>query len=203
MGAPYWCAYGQLGFGGMMEAMRSDPEALDAIIANRLAHMTARADSYAEAGVECVFVEECLSSSDLVSEADYLRFSFPSTRELLQHARDLGLRSVYYYCGAVEDRLEHLATLPADALAFEESKKDFVIDLAAVREAVGPDRPLLGNIDAVLVRDVDEAGLRREVEAQFSAAGPLLAVSAGSPLTPDTEARKLDLMVELSARFGA
>ncbi len=203
MGAPCWGAYGMLGFGGMMEAMRSDPEGLDAIIANRLAHMLARIDLYAEAGIECIFIEECLSSSDLISEADYLRFSYPSTGALLQHARDLGLRSVYYYCGAIEDRLEHLATLPADTLAFEESKKDFAIDLAAVRAAVGPERALLGNIDAVLVRDADEARLRREVEAQFAAAGPLLATSAGSPLTLDTDARKLDWMVELSARRGA
>ena len=78
-----------------------------------------------------------------------------------------------------------------------------MIDLAAVREAVGPDRPLLGNIDATFVRDATDEALSRAVEAQFAAAGPLLAVSAGSPLTPDTEARKLDLMVELSARFGA
>lgn len=200
MGAPWWAAYSRLGFGALMDVMRSDPALLDAVISNNLAHMRVRAEVYAEAGVECVFIEECLSSSDLISEADYLRFSFPSTRELLEHARGLGLRTVYYYCGAIEDRLKHLAALPADALAFEESKKGFEIDLAEVRDVVGPDRPLLGNIDAVFVRDADRCGLRRAVETQFDRAGPLLATSAGSPLTPDTDVRKLDLMVELSAQ---
>lgn len=201
--APFCAVYAHLGFAGMMEAMRNEPELLDAITANRLAHARVTLEVCAEAGIECVFVEETLSSSDLISEADYLRFSYPSARDLFGHARDLGLRTVYYYCGAIEDRLEHLAALPADALAFEESKKDFTIDLGAIRNVLGPGRPLLGNIDATFVRDAGDDALRRGVEAQFEAAGPLLATSAGSPLTLDTDVRKLDLMVELSAQCGA
>ncbi len=202
LGAPFGAAYALLGFAGLMEAMRADPALLDAIIARHLPHIRLRLDVYAEAGVECVFVEETLSSSDLISEADYLRFSYPSARDLFGHARDLGLRTVYYYCGAIDRRLEHLTALPADALAFEESKKAFEVDLGSVRRTVGADRPLLGNIDAVHVRDAGEESLRRAVEAQFDAAGPLLATSAGSPLTLDTDLSKLDLLVELSERRG-
>lgn len=199
MGTPYGAAYSRLGFGGMMEAMLTEPEMLERIIANHLARLLTRLEVYAEAGVECIFIEETLSSSDLISEPDYLRFGHPTTRDLLQRARDLGVRTVYYYCGAIEDRLEHIATLPADALAFEESKKAFEIDLGAVRRAIGPDRPLLGNIDATFVRDATDRSLRRAVEAQFEAAGPLLATCTGSPLILDTELRKLDLMVETTS----
>jgi uroporphyrinogen-III decarboxylase len=202
MGTPYWAVYSRLGFGGMMETMLTEPELLEQIIDNHLERLRTRLDVYAEAGVECVFIEETLSSSDLISEDNYLRFSFTSNRDLLEHARDLGLRTVYYYCGAIEDRLAHLAELPADALAFEESKKAFEIELADVREAVGPDRPLLGNIDATFVRDTDEAGIRRAVNAQFEAAGPLLATCTGSPLILDTSSGKLDLMVECTEQLG-
>jgi hypothetical protein len=202
MGTGWWGAYAMLGFAGMMEAMLTDPELLDTIIANRLDQLLTRLEVYSEAGVGCVFVEETLSSSDLISEADYLRFSFPAAHRLLERARELGLRTVYYYCGGIEDRLEHLARLPADALAFEESKKDFEIDLAEVRAVVGPARPLLGNIDATFIRDASDEGLERAVRAQFDAAGPLLATSAGSPLTLDTDVRTLDLMVELTAAAG-
>lgn len=194
--SPFCGLYSLLGFVGMMEAMRADPALLEAILENRLAHTMVMLDLYAEAGVECVFIEETLSSSDLISEADYLRLSLPSAHDLLTHARERGLKTVYYYCGAIEDRLEHLAQLPADALAFEESKKGFVLDLGAIREALGPDRALLGNIDSALVREGSEAAIRREVQRQFEVAGPLLATSAGSPLVTDTEPRRLDLMVE-------
>ncbi|MEA3400004.1 MAG: uroporphyrinogen decarboxylase family protein [Armatimonadota bacterium] len=195
VGAAYWSAYSALGFAGLMETMRSGPELLAEIIANRTRTLCGRLDLLAEAGVECIFTEECLSSSDLISEEDYLRFSLPAARELLQHARDLGLRTVYYCCGGVEDRLEHLAELPADVLAFEESKKGFEIDLGQVRRAIGDDRSLLGNIDATLLRDGSEETIRRAVRAQFDAAGPLLATSLGSPVTLDTEPWRIDAMV--------
>lgn len=199
VGSPYWSLYSLLGFAGLMEAMRSDPGLLEAILRRRVSIVRATLEVWAETGVPCVFVEECLSSSDLIAEDDYVRFSLPAAREVLQYARELGLRTVYYYCGGIEGRLEHLATLPADMLAFEESKKGFVIDLAEVRRVVGPERPLLGNIDAVLVRDGDEATIRRAVREQYETAGPLLAASCGSPLTLDTDPRKLDTMVEVAA----
>ena len=198
--SPFCSIYASVGFAGMMEAMGGDPELLEAITKNRLAHSRVTLEVCAEAGVECIFVEETLSSADLISEADYLRFSYPTTARLLQYARDLGIRTVYYYCGAIERRLEHIASLPADALAFEESKKSFEIELVTVRETLGPQRPLLGNMDAVLLRDAGEPTVRRAVEAQFAAAGPLLATSAGSPLTLDTSPATLDALVE-SARL--
>ncbi|MGC9317307.1 MAG: uroporphyrinogen decarboxylase family protein [Armatimonadota bacterium] len=203
VGAPYWSAYSALGFAGLMEMMRSDPDLLGEVIANRTRTLCDRLDLLAEAGIECIFTEECLSSSDLISEEDYLRFSLPAAQELLQRARDLGLRTVYYYCGAVEDRLEHIAGLPADALAFEESKKGFEIDLAQVRRIVGDDRPLLGNIDATLLRDGFQEAIRRAVRGQFDAAGPLLGTSLGSPVTLDTEPWRIDAMVAATEHVRA
>jgi len=201
-GSPFWLAYSALGFAGLMESLRTDPELLGEIIDRRAATLRATIDIWAAAGLKCVFMEETLSSSDLISEADYLRFSWPTVRGVLQHARDLGLRTVYYYCGGIDRRVEHIATLPADALAFEESKKGFAIDLSEVRRVVGPERPLLGNIDAVALRDGDEETIRRLVREQFDAAGALLAASCGSPLTLDTDPRKLDIMVEAAEECG-
>ena len=202
MASPFCGLYSLLGFAGMMEAMRADPPLLEAIAANRLAHARTVLDVYAEAGVECVFVEETLSSADLISEADYLRFSLPAAIELFEHARERDLRTVYYYCGAIDNRITHLAQLSADALAFEESKKGFEIELAAIRRVVGPERPLLGNIDAVRLRDGDAKAIQREVERQFDAGGPMIATSAGSPLTLDTDPAALDLLVKFTAALG-
>lgn len=202
-GAPFWSAYSSLGFAGLMESLRTDPTALAEIIARHVQAVCSTVQVWAAAGVRCLFVEECFSSSDLISEADYLRFSLPAARAVLQHARDLGLRTVYYYCGGIERRVEHLAALPADALAFEESKKGFEIDLAEIRRIIGADRPLLGNIDAVLLRDAEPATIRRAVREQWEAAGPLLAISCGSPLTLDTPAWKLDALVAATEHLTA
>ena len=198
-GSPYWAGYSALGFAGLMETMRQDPALLLAIIEHTLHNLLARVKVVAASGIRCLFVEECLSSSDLISEADYLKFCHPSTSELLQAARDAGLRTVYYFCGAIEDRLEHLAALPSDALAFEESKKGFAIDLGEVRRVIGPERPLLGNLDATLLRDGDADAVRRGVAEQYRQAGPLLAMSCGSPVTLDTPPTKVDMLVEATA----
>lgn len=202
IGTPYWACYSALGFAGMMETMRGDLALLLAIIERTLHNLLQRVKVVAASGLKCLFVEECLSSSDLISEADYLEFCHPFTRELLQAARDAGLRTVYYFCGGIEDRLEHLAALPADALAFEESKKGFVIDLGQVRGAVGPERPLLGNLDATVLRDGDAEAIRRAVGEQYRQAGPLLAMSCGSPVTLDTPPEKVDGLVEATAGCG-
>lgn len=202
VGTPYWAGYSALGFAGLMETMRHDPALLLAIIERTLHNLLQRVKAVAASGLRCLFVEECLSSSDLISEADYLEFCYPSTRELLQAARDAGLRTVYYFCGGIEDRLEHLAALPADALAFEESKKGFVIDLGEVRRAIGPERPLLGNLDVTLLRDGDADAIRRAVAEQYRRAGPLLAMSCGSPVTLDTAPEKVDLLVAATADAG-
>lgn len=200
---PYWACYSALGFAGLMETMRADAGLLAELVARATHNACQRVRLLAAAGTPCIFFEECLCSSDLISEEDYLRFSYPATRAVLEAARAAGMGTVYYFCGGIERRLEHLAHLPADALAFEESKKGFSIDLARVRGAVGPERPLLGNLAATLIRDADEAGIRRAVRQQFEAAGPLLAISAGSPLTLDTPTEKLDALVRATEQLGA
>ncbi|HUS80354.1 MAG TPA: uroporphyrinogen decarboxylase family protein, partial [Armatimonadota bacterium] len=203
LGAPYWGCYSRLGFAGLMETMRTDRGLLGAMIERITHNAVQQVRLIAGSGARCLFIEECLSSSDLISEDDYLRFSYPAAERVLSAAREAGLRTVYYYCGGIEGRLGHLARLPADALAFEESKKGFAVDLARVREAVGPERPLLGNLDATLVRDLEGGGIARVVRGQFEAAGPLLATSCGSPLTLDTPPEKLDALVAATEALGA
>ena len=117
-------------------------------------------------------------------------------------ADHMGFRVVYYYCGSVEGRLEYLAHLPADALAFEESKKGFTIDLGRIREALGSDRLLFGNTDAVLLRDGSAAQIAAEVARQYAAAGPRFVVSQGSPATLDTPPEKLDVLGRVCESAG-
>ncbi len=193
-GAPFWHCYSRLGFVGLMAGLRERPDLVDAWAQADLQRLLAGAAALRHAGVSCMFVEECLSGADLISVADYRRHAWPATRDLLAGLRDMGFRVVYYYCGSVEGRLEYLAHLPADALAFEESKKGFTIDLGRIREALGPDRLLFGNTDAVLLRDGSAAQIAAEVARQYAAAGPRFVVSQGSPATLDTPPEKLDVL---------
>lgn len=201
LGSPLWHAYSRLGFLGMMVALRERPDVLEALCELSLRQSLAQAEALRHAGIPCIYVEECLSSADLISPEDYLKIAYPPTRDLIHGLKQLGLRVVYYYCGSPASRLEHLGALQADALAFEESKKGFVIDLGQIRAELGPQQLLYGNTSAVLLRDGSPERIAADVRRQWDAAGPRLVVSMGSPATPDTPPAKLDALARGAAEL--
>ena len=202
-GAPYPAAYRHLGFHGLMVAMRERPEIVIAIAERTLANTLVSAAAARTAGLEVAFVEEWACGADLISPGDYRTFAWPFERELCRGLKELGFRVVFYFCGSIQDRLDELARLDADALAFEESKKGWTVDIGAVREQLGPGRCLFGNIDAVLVRDGSPETLAAEVRRQIERAGPRSFVtSIGSPLTLDTAPEQLDALVHATHAYG-
>jgi len=157
-------------------------------------------DYYRALGVDCVFMEECLSSADLLSQRQYDEFVFPTTRAALEAVRAHGFKSVFYMCGDVMPRIDRVAELPFDAFAVEESKKGFVLEIGEVRRVLGPKPTLFGNIDVRLVRDGARGEIAREVRRQRTAAGTdgRFVLSIGSPFTLDTPPHKIDLLTEVT-----
>jgi uroporphyrinogen-III decarboxylase len=201
-GAPYPAAYRHLGFYGLMLAMRERPDIVLAIGERTLANTLAWAAAARNAGLELVFVEEWACGADLIGPADYHTFAWPFERDLCRGLRELGFRTVFYFCGSIADRLDRIAALEADALAFEESKKDWTVDIAAIRKELGPERCLFGNMDVVLLRDGSPDAVNREVQRQIESAGPgAFVVSLGSPVTLDTPPGQVDLLMR-AARAG-
>ena len=198
MGSPFWSCYSALGFAGLMKAVIETPDLLHRLQERSLRDNLESAKAVKQVGIETIFIEECLSSHDLISTQHYLDLVLPYTRRLLEGLRALGLKTVYYYCGDVLPRIPYLKELPFDALSVEESKKGFEIDMGAVRKAAGEDIVLVGNIDASLIRDATKEQIEAEVRRQVAAAGAHgnFIVGIGSPLTLDTEPEKLDFLVQ-------
>ena len=197
LSAPYPAAYNLLGFSGLMVALREQPGLVAAIAERSLANSVAHATAARHAGLDLIFVEQWACSADLISPTDYLTLVWPFERDLCRELKRLGFRIVFYFCGSTEDRLEKLLELEADALAFEESKKGWVIDLAEIRRRAGPERCLFGNLDAVRARDLPAAPLTAGVHRLIDAIGPAAFVtSLGSPLTLDTPPAKLDIVMQ-------
>jgi uroporphyrinogen-III decarboxylase len=78
----------------------------------------------------------------------------------------------------------------ADALALEESKKHFTIDIADVAELVDGRMALFGNVDAIgLMESSSDADLQAEIARQCEAGvrnGRRFVLCTGSPITPRT-----------------
>ncbi len=202
LGSPYEYIM-VLGFVGMMEAMRRDPGLIAAIVERALHNDIEYSKLIAAAGVSGVFIEQCWASSDLISEKDYCRFALPADEELVEELKEQGFEVVFHMTGGIEGRLPHLRELGVDAIALEDSKKNFEVDIGRVRREIGEETALWGNINPVIIRDGPAERIEAEVRRQFEAAGPPFVVSCGSPLTLDTTVENVNVMLQAAAGLPA
>lgn len=193
LNGPFWLCYYLLGFEGLMVMPRLEPVLFHYLMQRQTDAALAKARSLAAAGVDCLFVEECLTSADMLSPEQYDELVLPYSRQLFAEVHRLGLPSVLYYCGDVMPRLERLVELGPSALAVEESKKGFTIDLAAVAAGVGKSMALFGNIDVCRFAAWSDEELQRQLAQQQLAARPARAfiASIGSPFTPETPLERM------------
>jgi uroporphyrinogen-III decarboxylase len=126
---------------------------------------------------------------------------------VVDEIRVLEMDSIYYYCGNPEGKWEHILTVGADALALEESKKGFLIEIDDVVTRVNGRCAVLGNLDAVgVLQDGTAEQLRAEIARQIKAGrrnGSRFIMSVGSPVTPGTAVERVRLYCELTRDLGS
>jgi uroporphyrinogen-III decarboxylase len=201
---PFWSTYGLLGFQGMMVMMREKPDLFTYLMQRRGRQRMEVLAGHAAAGVQYLWLEECLSSADLISPRDYERFAFATAGPYIAEAKRLGLTVVLYYCGDVMSRLPWLKRLGMDALAVEESKKGFSVDIADVIAGAGDTCCVFGNVDAIEVmfegtRETIQAEVFRQLRLGRQAKGFVLC--QGSPFTLDTPPDKVGWFVSCGRRI--
>jgi uroporphyrinogen-III decarboxylase len=150
-------------------------------------------------GAEVIWVVDGLS--DMISARDFETLSLPHLHIVMEEIRQAGLRSIFYFTGDPAGKLDLILSLGADALAFEDPKKGFEVDVVALARRVKGRATLFGNLDAVgVLQDGTEGQLREEVKRQLAAA-PLNAgrfvMSIGSPVTPGTSVERCRLFCDL------
>ncbi len=203
---PFWSTYSLLGFQGMMVMMRDDPALFSYLMERRSRQRMEMLKGLTRAGVQYVWMEECLSSADLISPRDYERFAHATAGPTIAEAKRLGLTVILYYCGDVIPRLPWLKRLGMDALAVEESKKGFTVDIADVIAGVDGACCVFGNVDAVQVmfdgtRGTIQAEVHRQLTLGQQAHGFVLC--QGSPFTLDTPPGKVAWFVHCARQFNS
>lgn len=150
-------------------------------------------------GADAVWIEECLS--DQISPDQYTAINTPALRAITETAASYGLATIYYFCGNPFDRMELILDSGSDAIALEESKKGFEIDIENVVECVQGKCTLFGNLDAynILEKGSDDY-LRYEISRQIKAGrknGSRFVMSLGSPITPGTPIERVSQYCDL------
>jgi len=198
--SPLYACHRLWGYHGFMTALVDDPDLVRYACGKHCERSGRHIEEAAAMGSEIVWIEECLL--DAVSPDTYMALCVPYAASLIDAIRGAGMRSVYYYCGDPKGRLGMLVGAGPDAIALEEGKKGFRIDIGEVADFVAGRCALFGNVDAIwLLPDCSERELRLELRRQAEAGRRnkgRFVHGIGSPVTPGTPAAKVRLFCEMA-----
>jgi uroporphyrinogen-III decarboxylase len=203
--APLWLTYHLWGFEGMMEMIATQPRLVLYACERFMAHGVRAIREAACQGAAGIWIEDCLT--DMISERDFRALNVPFLRRLNDEIQQAGMQSIHYFCGNPAGKWQALLEIGTDALALEESKKGFRIDIAEVAERVNGRCALLGNLDAIhLLPDAAEDALKAEIERQMEAGrrnGGRFVMSIGSPVTPGTSVSRVRRYCDLARELAS
>lgn len=155
----------------------------------------------AAAGVDGIWIDDAMATSDMISVEHYERFSLPYITEMVREIQAAGCKAVLVYFGGVMDRLDQIASTGADALAAETAMKNYTNDIDEIAASIGGRMSLFGNIDpfGVLEKGTD-AALAAEVARQAAAGRKArgFVMCTGSPITPGTPLARVQRFIELA-----
>jgi hypothetical protein len=195
---PFSDAYDLLGFQGLMLIQHDRPALFHHLLVRKLAQSREVMAAWAATGIHGVYVEEVFTGADLISPASYDEFVFAYNQPYFRHMREQGLLPIHYVCGDVIPRLDRIMALDIAAVAVEESKKNFRIEIQDVVDRVAGRAAILGNIDTVhFGTRATMAEMAAEVkrQARIGARARGFVVSTGSPFPLDTNPRLIDTLV--------
>jgi hypothetical protein len=192
------------GFDDMMVNIKVNPDLVTYACRRYLEQHKATMRRAALLGAQGIWVVDGLS--DMISPDDYARLNLPTLRELIDEIRKAGMRSVYYFTGSPAGKWDLIVSLGADALAFEDDKKGFKVDVVETATRLKGRCTLFGNLNAIdVLQNGTDDQLREEVRRQLAAAplnGGRFIMSIGSPVTPGTSVERIRLYCDLVRDFG-
>ena len=202
---PFSDSYEFLGFRGLMVFQRRNPDLLQYLLERRLMQSKEEMAAWAASGIHGVYVEEVFSGADIISPQSYNKFVFAFNQPYFKHMRALGLLPIHYVCGDVLPRLEQMVQYDIAAVAVEESKKGFRIELAEVVERVAGRKAVFGNIDAVrfgIHATAEEMSDEVSRQAGIGAQARGFIASTGSPFPLETDPLMIDTLVRAAHSFN-
>jgi uroporphyrinogen decarboxylase len=165
--------------------MHGEPALFDRLLARIVDGLLPLVGALVRAGCDAIQVFD--SWAGVLSAEDYATRCAPQTARLLERARQAGAVAIDFVNGAAQ-HLETMHAAPADILAV-----DWRLPMAELRART--DKTLQGNLDPAALF-CDEATLRAKVRAICEAAGQRHVFNLGHGITPPTDPRALEIVVD-------
>ena len=83
------------------------------------------------AGGDAIYIDDATATNDMISVADYERYSLPYMQAMVDEIHRLNHKAIVIYFGGISDRLEQIAATGADCLLMEASMKGFRNEIEA------------------------------------------------------------------------
>jgi len=197
---PFCFAIGAFSYQGAMLALHDRPEVFGYFIERVLEQCL---ETIRTAPVDGFWFDEYYT--DVISPPHYDEYVWRPNVILARALRESGKASMYYFCGDILPKLERVLELEVDAIACEESKKWFHLDIADIKKVVGNRKALMGNMDGLRLLPRGTTGeIVAEVKRQLAAAarGGGFVMGAGSPIAPDTSLENMRAFLDATREFG-
>jgi hypothetical protein len=204
LGTLYAC-HAYVGLTNLYAMLVEEPALIDELSRRILEQNIEIIRRLAAAGGDAIYIDDAMTTSDMISAAHYERFCQPHIKAMVDEIHRLGHKAIVIYFGGIADRLDAIAGTGADGLACETSMKGYVNDIGRFAEGIGGRITLFGNIDPVgVLQDAGDAELEAEVLRQIAAGGRARGFISctGSPITPATPASRVRRFIELARRHG-
>lgn len=183
----------RLGFEPTMLMLSENPSLCAYMIERRLAHTAHQAQALADNGFDAGLMVDSFASADIMSPDTYANWIAPLHKLVSDELHAAGLKSVMYNTGNILPLLGSVRGMGYDVITFEERIKGVEMDVAEVRQALGPDICIFGNFDAYLLERGDHESISTEIARQIRAAGPRsFGMGTGSPVCDGTQPDTLD-----------
>jgi hypothetical protein len=200
-----YCCHRHVGLTNLYALLADDPDLIHELSAHILEQNIEEIRRLAAAGGDAIFIDDAMTTADMISPKHYARFCLPTTTAMVDEIHRAGHQAIVIYFGSVMDRLDLIAETGADALCMECSMKGYVNDITEAARRIGKRMTLFSNIDPVKCiqkasdKELD-AEIRRQVEAGRNARGMVL--SPASPITPATTVARMRRFIERSRALG-
>jgi len=186
-------------------ATLTNPKLINALVELNTAQEIEVVKAAALVGLDGIWIAEMLVSADIVPPRVYKEMVAPMHRQIVSEAHRSGLKALAYLTGDCLPLLSTARSVGYDGVVVESQDKHADrIDVADLREGLGADVCVFGNLDPVdhLIGG-DETTLRQEIRREINVAGQHGAfVMHSNIVSLPIRAERIEAVISFTREYG-
>lgn len=188
------------GIDTLLLAMFEQPDLLRDNLRFFTEHQIAFGRAQQEAGADVLWLGDCVADSTFLSPQWFAEFAQIPAAEVAGTLTASGGLVIYHTCETSLPHLELQTKLPASAVNVGEG-----VNIAAIRQALGPNKCLTGNFDPVLLRDGTPDQVAEETVKMITenASKPGWAFNTGEGIMATTPRANVEAMMRTAKSIQA